>query len=89
VVVEVAADEVAAVTVVASVVDRGTLRANVQIIVEAAVEVAVMETTTEVVVVVVVVVAAAAAAEDIIVANGRIEVDGRRNIFWYTIILQR
>jgi len=43
------------------------------------------------VVVVVVVVAAAAVEEeeDIIVANGRIEVDGRRNIFWYTIILQR
>jgi len=39
--------------------------------------------------VVVVVAAAAAEEEDIIVANGRIEVDGRRNIFWYTIILQR
>jgi hypothetical protein len=87
VVVEVAADEVGSVTVVASVVDWGTLRANVQIIVEVAVEVAVMETTTEAVVVVVVVVAAE--EEDIIVANGRIEEDGRRNIFWYTIILQR
>jgi hypothetical protein len=88
VVVEVAADGVAAVTVVASVVDRGTLRANVQIIVEVAVEVAVMETITEAVVVVVVVVAVAA-AEDIIVANGRIEEDGRKNIFWYTIIFTK